>query len=174
MVKIRRASIVILLMGAAVAALFISGHLTINTTQSAPRGLWFIFGEGKKAVSIGDYVLVDMNHFAAYEQYSGYPTQRSAWGSRAAPLLKSIAAAEGDCLARDGSGVILVNGKPLASSDIISRDRAGNDMIAYPLPLKLAEGQLWLTSESVRGFDSRYLGPVRAAACRKAVPLIVF
>lgn len=174
MVRSRRASIAIMLIGAAIAALFASGRLTLNITQSAPIGLWVLFNSDANPVTIGDYVLIEMDEFAAYDQYRSYPTARSAWGSRPAPFLKRVAAAGGDNLTRDSAGSILVNGKPLASSDIISRDRAGNQMTAYPLPLTLDDGQLWLSSESARGFDSRYLGPVRAERCRRAFPLIIF
>jgi conjugative transfer signal peptidase TraF len=154
-----------------VALLFIGGYLTLNVTPSVPVGLWWII-DSKIPFRKEDYVVVDVERFAGYGAYQNYPFRRSAWGT-VVPFIKRIAGVAGDTVTGDGEG-IRINGQLLKDSGIVSRDRNGNGMKPFPLPITLINDQLWLASQSPLGFDSRYLGTARVKDCRKAIPLIIF
>ena len=73
-------------------------------------------------------------------------------------MLKQIGAIPGDT-------VVLVNGflyvdDAAAKITIASRDSDGGTLSAWPTPITLQPGQYWLVSDSERGFDSRYFGPL--------------
>ena len=74
----------------------------------------------------------------------------------------------------DRNGLILINGIPFPNSAPLSHDRAGRLLRAFGLPVTLASGEVWLLSDSPRGFDSQYLGAADILKCQKAVPLLTF
>lgn len=92
----------------------------------------------------------------------------------AEPVLKPLAATVGDIVEVTGAGV-LVNGVPAVPS-ALTQDSHGRVTASvppgrYPVP----EGAVWLLSaHSPWSWDSRYWGPVLAAAVRgEAWPLLV-
>ena len=77
------------------------------------------------------------------------------------PLLKPIAAIEGDRVTRTEQG-IRINGRLIANSKSLDHDRSGR-----PLPgagandVIVAKGEVWvISSYNPFSFDSRYFGPV--------------
>ena len=77
------------------------------------------------------------------------------------PLLKPIAAIEGDRVTRTEEG-ISINGRLIANSKSLNRDGSGR-----PLPspgandVIVAKGEVWvISSYNPLSFDSRYFGPV--------------
>lgn len=93
---------------------------------------------------------------------------------RVTPYLKRVVGLPGDIIEEDDSGLIRVGEDLVSGSTPLSMDRAGNVMKRFPLPIRLALDEVWLLSDSPRGFDSRYLGPARLASCDKVVPMITF
>jgi conjugative transfer signal peptidase TraF len=82
------------------------------------------------------------------------------WRDR--PFLKRVAAVEGDVISYDGG--VRVNGRLLPASQAADHDRHGRALPHPAYPRRLARGEVWLTSEHPRGFDSRYFGPVKRDA----------
>ena len=71
-------------------------------------------------------------------------------------------------------GLLKVAGKLIPNSAPLSADRAGRMLKAFPLSIKLASDEVWLLSDSPRGFDSRYLGPANMKECRRVVPILTW
>lgn len=166
--KARRFAIVILAFGAIFTLVAFTGVISLNRTPSVPTGLW---RASYGPIARGDYVVIDVKAFAAYDTYRDYlSTRRQGQSTR---FLKKVAAMESDTITIDGEG-ILVNGERLPDSLPLSQDRAGNKLVAYPLPITMEKDQVWLSSHSPRGIDSRYLGYADLRRCKKVVPLWLF
>ena len=95
------------------------------------------------------------------------------WGNRK-PFIKIVAGSHGDTVELGDNGLILINRVPFPNSAPLSHDRAGWPLRAFVLPITLASREVWLLSDSPRGFDSRYLGAADILKCHKAVPLPTF
>lgn len=169
MKRVRLAAASLVTLGAVFAFLFVSGILVLNTTKSVPVGLWIRAGG---PIGRGDFVVLDVSAFSGFSTYQDYPFKQTTWG-KVAPFVKAIAGVSGDIITGT-SGGLAVNGVLIPDSAPISMDRLGNAMPAYPLPYELKAGELWLCSQTGRGFDSRYLGFARVASCKKVVPLVTF
>ncbi len=90
-------------------------------------------------------------------------------------MLKKIIAAEGDFVSYDiGERAITVNGGYILMTEVISQDTEGRPLPSAPFPLLLGERQVWLSSENIRGYDSRYFGPVSLDILKKATPIWIF
>lgn len=156
--------------GAGLAALLLgtltSAHvagLRVNTTPSMPRGLWQVV-EHRALSRRGEIVAVCPPDIDAIRQgmARGYIGAGSCPGGYE-PLVKPIAAAEGDQVAVSAAG-IAVNGQPVAGSAQLLQDSTGRSLRPFPAgvyPVKA--GEVWLLSgHDPRSFDSRYFGPVPA------------
>ena len=166
----RKAAVLLFVLWAILAALFCSGRLILNTTCSVPRGLWWVSG-GR--IQRGDTVTVP---FSAFRSTSWVPEiywRKNAWGTPKA-FLKRVAGLPGDMVEAGEYGLIRVAGEVIPNSAPLSADRAGRSLRAFQLPVVLASDEIWLLSDSPRGFDSRYLGPARIEECQKAISLAVF
>jgi len=170
--KSRIGAALIILIGAVFSLLIACEVLIINTTRSSPVGLWVSSGT---PIERGNYVVVPVESFAEYTRYAGYPFKRTRAGrGDIAQFLKKVVACSGDVVARGAQG-ITINGELLPDSKALSHDRLGNRLTAYDeLPRTLLPGELWLTSQSPRGFDSRYLGYTHEDVCRKVRPVLTF
>ncbi len=167
---VRKAAVLLLVLWAILAVLFSSGQLILNTTGSVPRGLWWRCGG---PLRYGDVVIV---HTSAFRSASWVPEtywRKNAWGKPKA-FLKRVAGLPGDVVGTWQSGSIHVNGGIIPNSAPLSMDRTGQPLKASHLPIILASDEVWLLSDSPRGFDSRYLGPAMIGKCKKAMPLLVF
>ncbi len=155
---------------AVIAALFCSGHLILNTTGSVPRGLWWVSGG---QLQRGDIVCVPISAFRSTSWVPKAYWRKNAWGKPKA-FLKRVAGLPGDTVDTGEYGLIRVAGEVIPNSAPLSADRAGRPLKAFQLPLTLASDEVWLLSDSSRGFDSRYLGPARIGECCKVMPLLTF
>ena len=158
---------------AAVAALLCLGLVRINTSASLPRGLYLEIPRGwlERAPARGDLVLVCAPAAAAeLARRRGYlgdgPCGAGAAGGAAA-LGKVVLAVAGDEV-RFGDAGLAVNGRAVAASRALPRDARGRPLAHYPYGTwRIAPGELWLLAPyHPRSYDSRYFGPVAAAAVR--------
>ena len=166
----RKAAVLLLVLWAILAALFCSGRLILNTTGSVPRGLWWVSG-GR--IQRGDTVTVPISAFRSTSWVPEAYWRKNAWG-KPKSFLKRVAGLPGDTVEAGEYGLIRVAGEVIPNSAPLSADRAGRPLKAFQLPVVLASNEIWLLSDSPRGFDSRYLGPAWIEECHKAVPLAVF
>ena len=143
----------------------------VNRSSSLPGHIYRIaLIEADESLAIGDIVLIDLskisNPVIDKGMERGYVSR--AWNQ---PMLKRIGAVPGDTVVlKDGH--LFVNGGAAAKMTVASRDSSGGELLPWPTPLTLQANQYWLTSESERGFDSRYFGPIhRNAFTHKAKPV---
>ena len=166
----RKAAVLLLVLWAILAALFCSGRLILNTTGSVPRGLWWVSGG---LLQRGDIVTVRISAFRSTSWVPEAYLRKNAWGKPKA-FLKRVAGLPGDTVEAGENGLIRIAGEVVSNSAPLSADRAGRPLKAFQLPVTIASDEIWLLSDSPRGFDSRYLGPAWIEECHKAVPLAVF
>jgi conjugative transfer signal peptidase TraF len=143
----------------------------VNRSESLPYRVYRITPLAEnEPLKIGDIVLIDLskisNPVIERGMERGYVS--GAWNQ---PMLKQIGAIPGDAVViRDGH--LFVNGEVAAKITVASRDSFGCELFPWPTPLTLPPNRYWLTSESERGFDSRYFGPIdRGAFTHKAKPV---
>lgn len=129
----------------------------LNFTASLPRGLYWTVD---KIPEKGDFVTFAPPSTALFlgaveRRY----LHRSLSGVGPGLLLKRVAAAAGDTVTVDASGVT-VNGRLLQNSAPLPRDAAGRDLAPrFISNYTLAEDEVFLFSEhSPNSFDSRYFG----------------
>ena len=168
--RTKKAAVFLLILWSVVAALFCSGHLILNTTGSVPRGLWWKPGG---SLHYGDVVAVPISAFRSASWIPEGYLRKNAW-DKPKTFLKRVAGLPRDVVGACESGLIRVNGGIVPNSAPLSADRAGRSLRAFHLPIILAPDEVWLLSDSPRGFDSRYLGTARIGECQRAVPLAVF
>ena len=166
----RKAAVLLLVLWAILAALFCSGRLILNTTGSVPRGLWWVSG-GR--IQRGDTVTVPISAFRSTSWVPEAYWRKNAWGKTKA-FLKRVAGLPGDSVEAGEYGLIRVAGEVVPNSAPLSADRTGRPLKAFQLPVPLASDEVWLLSDSPRGFDSRYLGPAWIEDCHKAISLAIF
>lgn len=130
--------------------------LRVVLTGSVPPGLYET-RELLGAPQRGQYVCVEARAATAPEVlrfgHDGF-----------AVLLKRVDGVPGDRIEQTSTGLIAVNGRPLALSKRLVADSEGAPLPHPALPVTLGAGQVWLMSEHARGFDSRYFGPISIAA----------
>lgn len=119
-----------------------------NGSESAPVGLYWI---DDQAPEIGDYVLVRLPG-----NIRNLVTDR-AYLPPDIPLIKRVAAVEGDTVCRQGREVF-INSVIVASARL--QDRLGRAMPAWRGCYVLDERRLFLLQNHVESLDSRYFGPV--------------
>ena len=166
---LRRGSAVMAAAGAAV----LLGAGRCNTSASLPRGLYLEIPRGwlGRPPARGDLVLAcapaAAGELARRRGYLGDGPCGAGTAGGAAALGKVVLAAGGDEVVFDGAG-IAVNGRAVAASRAVPYDTAGRPMPHVPFGrYRLAPGEVWLFSPChPRSYDSRYFGPVAAAAVR--------
>ena len=166
----QRAALSVIFLGVALATLFCSEKLILNTTASVPIGLWW---RVDGPLTLGDVVRVPIEAFKATDWVPEVYWRRNAWG-RPKAFLKRVAGLPGDIIEAGEYGLLLINGQLIPNSAPLSADKAGRPLKAYPLPLQLESDEIWLLSDSPRGFDSRYLGSASLRQCRKILPIKIF
>jgi len=163
----------------AVATLLWLGR--INTSPSLPRGLYLEVPRGwrERAPARGDLVLACAPAAGAeLARRRGYlgdgPCGAGAAGG-AQLLGKVVLAGAGDEVVFGPDG-LAVNGRAVGASRPLARDSAGRPLAHWPFGrFRMAPGDVWLFAPShPRSYDSRYFGPVPAAAVRGwLMPLMV-
>jgi conjugative transfer signal peptidase TraF len=126
-------------------------RLHFNETPSAPIGL---YRESTAPMQRGQYVIASLPHEVVQLALArGYarPTK---------PVLKHIAARSGDRVVIGPQG-ISINGSLWPNSKPLAFDHAGRPLTHWPFGNYIVNpGEVWLLSDSPRGFDSRYFGSV--------------
>jgi conjugative transfer signal peptidase TraF len=168
--RTQKAAVLLLVLWAIIAALFCSERLILNTTGSVPRGIWWVSGG---QLQRGDIVTVPTSAFRSTTWVPEVYWRKNAWGKPKA-FLKRVAGLPGDTVEAGKNGLIRIAGEVVPNSAPLSADRAGRPLRDFQLPITLASDEIWLLSDSPRGFDSRYLGPAWIEECHKAISLVVF
>jgi len=144
--------------------------LRINTTPSAPKGLWHVSALAATGIRRGMLVEVcPPEHPTVAALRDEHHLLPGSCASGVAPFLKPVAAIAGDTVSIRREQPVRVNGRELAHTV------ASPQMPAWPDGEYMVEpGTLWLLSGySENSFDSRYFGPVPVSHVRaKAVPLL--
>ena len=170
----RRAALCILTLGALTAALLLSGLFTFNISSSVPLGLWLRLSN--KNIKIGDIVEINFEDFIYNNDWVPEAYYKANEVGRTAPYLKRVAGLPGDVIELGEFNLLKINNKIILNSVILSQDRAGNILSSpdYSNKIKLQDNEVWLMSDSPRGFDSRYLGPAKLNKCVKVLPIIIY
>lgn len=159
----RRNALVILGAGAmligGIASAFAFGGYRINFTPSYNLGLWQIVALDRE-VRAGDRIFICPPDGAAVElalerQY----LPRGLCASGSGPLIKTVAAVAGQSV--EIGGQVIIDGNPLHSSRVLTADAEGRPMPVYDGG-QIPEGMVFLHSEFVGSYDSRYFGPLPA------------
>jgi len=144
----------------------------VNTTASAPSGVWRIAPLGSAQIERGELVSIcppPLGIVAAMRE-RGYLHPGDCADTHTTPLLKPVVAVAGDTVTVTPGAALMVNGKSLPAS------AAEAGMPAWtPGTYRVQPGELWvLSSYSGGSFDSRYFGPVAVKNLRgRAAPIIV-
>ena len=137
-------------------------HLTFNRTPSVPVGFYRTFPVDR-APRRGDLVEICLpDALAAFASQRNY-VPPGPCSAKTAPLLKYVAAVDGDRVDLDAAGVH-VNGRILPGSRVLSRDEAGRGITHIRFTRYALHGdEVWLATTAPNGWDSRYYGalPVR-------------
>jgi conjugative transfer signal peptidase TraF len=135
--------------------------LVYNASASAPLGFYRLV---RDIPHRDDFVLArlpaEAARLAAERQYL----------PASVPAVKRIAALAGDFVCAD-SGIVVINGRAVATTLLIDRD--GRPLPAWKGCRALVDGEVFLLMEGVpTSFDGRYFGPVSTAAIvGKLMPL---
>jgi conjugative transfer signal peptidase TraF len=144
-----------------VASAFALGGYRINTTPSFPLGLWQIEPLRRDA-AIGDTVFIcPPTEGKAFQlaRERGYFPNGLCDGS-VAPLIKTVVALPGQAVTvRDLK--VYIDGTELGASSIQTKDGHGRPMTTYAGGI-VPPGFVFLHSDFVASYDSRYFGPVPA------------
>jgi conjugative transfer signal peptidase TraF len=123
--------------------------LVINTTASEPRGVYWL--QEREHHVRGELVA-----FSTPPAFRALIATRG-WAPDGVPLLKSIAALEGDLVCTN-DGEISINGKPVGP--IVSADSAGRPLPKIRGCYSVPAGEfLPLSTLIPNSFDGRYMGP---------------
>jgi conjugative transfer signal peptidase TraF len=147
-------------------------RIRINLSPSVPTGIWKMAkSDSARSCDIRDgYAIV------APSAHPGYRLAvERGYLHELAPMLKRVVAVEGDLVSYDeGERAVTVNGKYVPMTEILSRDTEERPLPRPLFPVILQKGEVWLSSENIRGYDSRYFGPVSTDLLRRAKPFWIF
>jgi conjugative transfer signal peptidase TraF len=130
--------------------------IRINHSPSMPRGAWLEQKPTGRAYKVGDIVAVCPPLVNWQKRYLDPGT----CPNRFEPMLKPVAAIEGDLVVIASDG-IWINFDHIPDSVPLVRDGQGRALPAIPPGrYPVDAGQVWLIVPRADSFDSRYLGPV--------------
>ncbi|WP_228933641.1 conjugative transfer signal peptidase TraF [Roseibium aggregatum] len=149
-----------LAVGGIAAAGFVGGY-RINTTPSFPLGLWRI-EELSREARLGDtlFICPPANSPAIELARDRLYLPAGLCNGDMAPLIKTVVAMPGQLVTIDGDQVA-IDGELLAHSCIQAKDGQGRPLAAYAGGIVPA-GELFVHSDYVASYDSRYFGPIPA------------
>jgi conjugative transfer signal peptidase TraF len=175
--KIKRIIILFIIYACAMSLLTImtmkeSRTYRINLSPSVPTGIWRV--KEKKREESGDikneYVVVEASVHPGY-----LLAVERGYLHNLTPMLKRVVAWEGDLVSYDEKErAVTVNGEYIPMTEVLSRDTEGRVLPRVSFPLVLKKGEVWLSSENIRGYDSRYFGPVSTDLLRRATSVWIF
>ncbi|MEJ7014767.1 conjugative transfer signal peptidase TraF [Sinorhizobium meliloti] len=140
-----------------IASAFAFGGYRINFTPSYPLGLWQIEPLNRE-IRAGDRIFIcPPQGAAAALALERHYLPRGLCPSGSGPLIKTVAAVAGQAIEIDGQ--VLIDGKPLPSSLVLKVDAEGRAMPIFAGG-KVSEGTVFLHSDFVGSYDSRYFGPI--------------
>lgn len=148
-----------LLTPCSIAAAGLGGY-RVNLTPSEPIGLWRIVSLGRPAL-VGDIVFIcppkrsDMDRAAQ----RGYLRSGLCPGGYA-PLIKTVAAIGGQHVEINRS--VYVDRRLLPHSSLAKSDGKGRALVPYAGGV-VQKGLVFLHSDFVGSYDSRYFGPIPAS-----------
>jgi conjugative transfer signal peptidase TraF len=148
-------------------ALVIAGlaGVRVNLTASVPRGLYLITHAPRATYAefCPPELIAPLSVERGYREAGG----ANACADGAHPLIKPVAAVQGDVVEVRADGVV-VNGVPIANSAPRLKDSHGRTLLPWPSGrYAVPKGSVWLISRfNARSFDSRYFGPVAATDIR--------
>lgn len=144
---------------AGMAAAFALGGYRVNFTPSYPYGLWKIEALDRE-VRVGDrlFVCPPLGEAATLGLERGY-LPRGLCPSGTGPLIKTVAALPGQLVEIDGR--VVIDGEPLPESSVLEADAEGRAMPVFGGGTVM-DGTLFLHSDYVGSYDSRYFGPLPA------------
>lgn len=159
----RRNALVILGVGiiliGGIAGTFAIGGYRINFTPSYNLGLWQIVALDRE-VKTGDRIFIcPPDGEAVSLALERHYLPRGLCPSGSGPLIKTVAATAGQTVEIEGQ--VIIDGHPLHSSRVLTADAEGRPMPVYAGGI-IPEGKLFLHSEFVGSYDSRYFGPLPA------------
>jgi conjugative transfer signal peptidase TraF len=137
----------------------------INLSPSVPTGIWKIVSRRYDVDSPDEYAVV-----SASEHFGYRLAMERGYLSDFTPMLKRAAATEADVIDYDEKEkAVTVNGAYLFATEIFSKDTEGQVLPRPFFPMLLRREEVWLSSENIRGYDSRYFGPVSQDVLQGAV-----
>ena len=142
------------------AAVFAWGGYRVNFTRSYPLGLWQI-ETVNRPVAVGDRVFICPPSGPAVDlarERSYLPSGLCPAGT--SPLIKTVVALAGQSIRIEGQ--VIIDDAPLQASTVYSRDAKGRPMTPWTGGV-VPEGEVFLHSDFVGSYDSRYFGPLPAA-----------
>ena len=151
----------ILVLGGATAVFALGGY-RINTTPSFPLGLWQI-EPMPHGVAVGETVFIcppPKDPLMKSGRDRGYLHRGASCPDGFAPLIKTIVATAGQKVTVHGGQVFVDDGQ-LLHSTILARDGEGRAMRSYSGGT-VPPGFVFLHSDFVASYDSRYFGPIPA------------
>lgn len=157
----RRNAFVILGAGAVliggIAATFALGGYRINFTPSYNLGLWQIVAVDRE-VKTGDRIFIcppdgEVVSLALERHY----LPRGLCASGSGPLIKTVEATAGQSV--EIGEQVIIDGHLLHSSRVLKADAEGRPMPVYAGGI-IPKGKVFLHSEFVGSYDSRYFGPL--------------
>lgn len=133
------------------------GGLRVNTTPSEPLGLWRIVPLTRAARS-GETVFVcpPDNVTMREARQRGY-LRRGLCPCGFGPLIKTVIAVAGQRV--DVTDRIAIDGVPIPGSRIMEKDAQGRSL-RHDQSGMVRPGEVYLHSEFIGSWDSRYFGPV--------------
>lgn len=123
--------------------------LYINLTGSMARGIWKAYEIPIRTPLKGEAVIV---------KRGGLPSDGRLVKCRY--LLKRVAAIEGDIVDYNAANErVCINGTPLPNSNIFPSGRNEITLTHPEYPYAVPKDYVYLSSEHIYGYDSRYFGP---------------
>jgi conjugative transfer signal peptidase TraF len=157
----KKAALWLISMAATVAVLIIAagwfGGYRINTTPSYPLGLWRI-GHLARDIRVGDRVFIcppDNDVFRSAKERGYLRTGLCPGGF--GPLIKTVAATAGQRV--ETNEFVTIDDRPLAHSPIARLDGRRRSL-STPAGGVIPQDFVFLHSDFVGSYDSRYFGPV--------------
>jgi conjugative transfer signal peptidase TraF len=143
--------------------------LRLNTSPSLPLGLYMV----SKAGTLVEFC--PSEPFASIAIARGY-RQTGVCADGGTPLLKPVVATSGDLVSVTPNG-LEVNHVRLVNTAPLTVDTKNRRLIHWPFGhYTVGVGTFWVASSyNRRSFDSRYFGPIPAAAVRNRLrPILCF
>ena len=166
-ISVRRWPLLAVVIWVSVVWMAWSWDLHVNVSRSAPRGL---YRAANAPLTRGALVAACLpTEVARVGLERGYLPPGSCPGG-AQPVIKRVAAMASDAVDVTSTRVS-VNGRPLSDSAVAAADSRGRALSHMPWGERmLSDGEVWLMGTADRrSWDSRYFGPVTAAAIRTVV-----